>query len=483
MPNAADLYENSMRFYIDGEWVTPEEKLFADVVNPATERVITQVALGGAADVDRAVAAAKAAFPTWAQTSREDRLEVLTKVAEVYARRSGDLVKAVTEEMGSPVGLSSEYQVPLGLGHLHEAIALLREYPFEELRGTTMIRREPVGVCALITPWNWPLNQILCKVAPALAAGCTMVWKPSEITPLDAILLAEIMDEAGVPRGVFNLVNGEGQGVGSVLTGHADVDMVSFTGSTRAGIQVSKNAAETVKRVTLELGGKSANIVLSDANLAEVAGQALQGCFLNSGQTCVATTRLLVPIEKAEELERLLEDAVSSFTVGDPQSEKTVLGPLAGKAQFDKVQGLIQAGIDEGARLLVGGLGRPEGMSHGYYVRPTVFVDVEPGMRIEREEIFGPVLAVLTYSDEDEALRIANDSPYGLSGAVQSTDPARAREVASRMRTGMVSVNGAQLDLAAPFGGYKQSGNGREFGEFGLHEFVEVKAIMGYQAA
>jgi aldehyde dehydrogenase (NAD+) len=384
--------------------------------------------------------------------------------------------------MGAPAKLASQAQVPAGLGHLLTAIEILRNFSFSEERGTTTLLREPVGVCGLITPWNWPLNQIMCKVAPALATGCTMVLKPSEIAPLNAILVAEILDEAGVPAGVFNLVNGDGPGVGSVLSSHPDIDMVSFTGSTRAGILVSKSAAETVKRVSLELGGKSANIVLPDADLAAAAKVAAVSCFTNTGQSCNAPTRLLVQADQHDELVGLIKEATGGFSTGDPASTDAVLGPVVSKAQYDKIQGLIQAGIDEGAEVVVGGLGLPEGPDSGYFVRPTVFAGVTPDMRIAQEEIFGPVLSVLKYHTEDEAIQIANDSEYGLGGAVQSTDPAHAFNVASKIRTGMVSLNGAAPDFTAPFGGYKKSGNGREWGALGFDEFLEVKAVMGVQA-
>jgi len=474
---------NNHKFYIDGKWVSPKSSsAVQEVINPATEEVIASIALGNQEDVDAAVAAAKKAFQSWSRTSRQERIQVLEKVAEVYERRMGELAKVVTSEMGAPSPLSINAHVPSGLAHIKYATNILANYQFESVRNTTTLVREPVGVCGLITPWNWPLNQILCKVAPAMATGCTLVLKPSEVSPLNALILAEIMDEAGVPPGVFNLVNGTGEGVGVPLSKHPDVDMISFTGSTRAGILVSKNASETVKRISLELGGKSANIILDDADLAKAAQGALEACFLNSGQTCAATTRLLVKKEQLEQVIALIRNAIEGFSVGDP-TQNPVLGPLVNKAQFDKVQRLIQSGLDEGAELVVGGLGRPDGLERGYYVRPTVFAHVKPSMTIAREEIFGPVLVIIAYEDEDDAVRIANDSVYGLSGGIQSADPARAYRVASRMRTGMVNINGAGPDFGAPFGGYKQSGNGREWGDFGFEEFLEVKAVMGYQAS
>ncbi len=478
----SDLYANATKFYLDGKWVEPATAAVLDVLNPATEQVITQVAMGSVQDTNLAVAAAKAAFPAWSQTSREERLRLLEAIVAAYQNRMADLAATVTAEMGAPSKFAARAQVPAGLGHLLKAVDILRDYPFKQVHGTTVLLREPAGVCALITPWNWPLNQIMCKIAPALATGCTMVLKPSEVAPLDAILVAEILDEAGVPAGVFNLVNGDGATVGATLSAHPDVDMVSFTGSTRAGVQVSKNAADTVKRVSLELGGKSANIVLSDADLTKAAGVALAGCFTNTGQSCNATTRLLVQADQHDELVALIKDAAGAYTTGDPQAPQTRLGPVVSKTQFDRVQDLIKAGLDEGAEALVGGPGLPEGIDRGYYVRPTVFVGVRPEMRIAREEIFGPVLSVISYTDEEDAIRIANDSQYGLGGAVQSADLERAFRVASRIRTGMVGLNGAGPDNAAPFGGYKQSGNGREWGQFGFDEFTEVKAVMGVPA-
>nr|WP_229908340.1 aldehyde dehydrogenase family protein [Amycolatopsis oliviviridis] len=466
-------------FYIDGKWIEPISTTGADVVDPATERTIARVTLAGAEDVDRAVAAAKSAFPTWSRTGPRERAALLRRISEVYGRRSPELAAAITAEMGAPVKLAGKAQVPAGLGHVLTGIDVLEDYPFERLRGSTLIRREPVGVCALITPWNWPLNQILCKVVPALATGCTMVLKPSERAPLSASLLAEILAEAGVPDGVFNLVHGDGPGAGTLLAKHADVDMVSFTGSTHAGVLVSRNAAGTIKRVSLELGGKSANVVLPDADLPAAVRTVVDGCFRNTGQSCNATTRVLVQHDQAAELISLLEKAVEAISVGDPRSPGTELGPVGNKAQFEKVQALIWSGIEEGARLVTGGLGAPDGLDLGFFVKPTVFADVTPDMRIAREEIFGPVLAVLTYEDEEDAIRIANDSDYGLSGAVQSADPGHALAVARRIRTGMVGVNGAGSDLHAPFGGYGQSGNGREWGEYGFDEFTELKAILG----
>jgi aldehyde dehydrogenase (NAD+) len=384
--------------------------------------------------------------------------------------------------MGAPISLSQKAQAPAGLGHLAEAVKVLENFKFEELKGSTLMRREPVGVCGLITPWNWPMNQIVCKVAPALAAGCTMVLKPSEIAPLSAYLFAQILDEAAVPAGVFNLVNGDGPTVGSAIASHPDVDMVSFTGSTRAGIAVAVGAAPTVKRVTQELGGKSANILLEDADFERAVKHGVQECFRNTGQSCNAPTRMLVPRSKMAQATEVAKQVAGATKAGDPFREDTSIGPLASKAQFEKVQRLIEQGIQEGARLVAGGLGRPDGISQGYFAKPTVFTDVRNDMTIAREEIFGPVLCIIPYADEDEAVRLANDTPYGLSAFVSSGDPERARKVAKHLRSGNVHINGARLDFAGCFGGYKQSGNGREWGEAGLEEFLELKAIFGYAA-
>jgi aldehyde dehydrogenase (NAD+) len=474
--------QERLQFYIGGRWVDPSEPRSLDVRNPATEEVIGRIAIGGAKDVDLAVAAAREAFETYSRTTREERLALLERIAAAYQARYEELAKTISLEMGAPIWLARAAQAATGLMHLKTMIEVLKGYAFEELRGTSLIRREPVGVCGLITPWNWPVNQIMCKVAPALAAGCTMVLKPTEIAPLNAILLAEILHEAGVPAGVFNLVNGDGPGVGQAMSAHPGIDMMSFTGSTRAGIQVAKAAADTVKRVAQELGGKSANVILDDADLAKAVGGGVTGCFLNSGQSCNAPTRMLVPVARHAEAVAIAKAAASAVKVGDPFADGVTIGPVVSEAQWNKIQGLIRKGIEEGATLVVGGPGRPEGLAKGWYVRPTVFADVRNDMTIAREEIFGPVLAILPYRDEEEAIRIANDTPYGLSGYVSSGDPERARRVATRLRTGNVHLNGAGADFAAPFGGYKQSGNGREWGVFGFEEFLEVKALLGCQA-
>jgi aldehyde dehydrogenase (NAD+) len=467
-----------LKFYIDGQWVEPVSLKTLDVINPANEEVVGKIALGGEADVDKAVKAARKAFATWSQTTREERLDVMQRVLAEYQKRFGDLATAVTEEMGAPASLAQRAQVPSGMGHLATAIGILKDFKFEEDRGSTMIVKEPIGVCSFITPWNWPLNQIMCKVAPALATGCTMVLKPSEVAPFTGQIFAEIMHEAGVPAGVFNLVHGDGLGVGVPLSTHPEVDMVSFTGSTRAGIEVAKNAAPTVKRVHQELGGKSPNIVLDDEVFAKSVAGGVRQIMTNSGQSCNAPTRMLVPSKRMDEAIAAAKDAAAQVTVGDPTGN-AMLGPVVSKTQWDKIQGLIQKGIDEGATLVAGGVGRPEGLDKGYYVQPTVFANVTPDMTISREEIFGPVLSILGYEDLDQAIAIGNDTEYGLAAYVNGADLAKAREVASKLRAGQVSINGAS-DMTAPFGGFKMSGNGREWGDFAFHEFLEVKAVMGY---
>jgi aldehyde dehydrogenase (NAD+) len=471
------------RFYINGEWVAPLEPKPFDVINPATEEPVAQISLGSARDVDRAVAAAKAAFPAFSRTSKAERIALLQKIVEAYKARYDELAQTITKEMGAPAWLASRAQAATGLAHLNQMIAILKDFSFESLRGTTLIAKEPVGVCGFITPWNWPMNQIACKVVPALAAGCTMVLKPSEIAPLNAVIYAEILHAAGVPKGVFNLVNGDGATVGQAIASHPDIDMVSFTGSTRAGIAVAKAAADTVKRVHQELGGKSANIILPDADLQKAVAAGVQSCFNNSGQSCNAPTRMFVQALQHERAVEIAKAAAEATKVGDPNTKGTTIGPVVSEAQFRKIQRLIEAGIAEGATLVAGGPGRPEGFNRGYYVRPTVFANVKPEMTIAREEIFGPVLSILPYDSEEQVIRMANDTVYGLSGYVQSGDLEHARKVAAQLRTGNVHLNGAGPDFGAPFGGYKQSGNGREWGEFGLDEFLEVKAVMGYNAA
>ena len=474
---------NRQQFYINGEWVAPSTGDLLEVINPATEEPIDTIALGGQADVDAAVAAAKAAFETWSQTTREERVAVMERIIEVFKGRMGELAATISSEMGAPMPLANAAQAPAGLGHFMTTLNILRTYEFEQDLGTSHIVKEPAGVCGFITPWNWPINQIACKVAPALAAGCTMVLKPSEVAPFNAVVFAEILDEAGVPAGVFNLVNGDGPTVGAAMASHPDIDMMSFTGSTRAGIDVARNAAATVKRVAQELGGKSANIILDDADFGASISRDVFGMCMNSGQSCNAPTRMLVPRSRMDEAAAIAKAAAEQVKVGDPGAEGTTIGPVVSERQFDKIQGLIEKGIEEGAKLETGGTGRPDGLNRGYYVRPTVFSHVTNDMTIAQEEIFGPVLSLIGYEDDEDAVRIANDTVYGLSGYISSGDPERARAIARRIRTGNVHLNGAPPDQQAPFGGYKQSGNGREWGEHGLDEFLEVKAILGYNAA
>jgi aldehyde dehydrogenase (NAD+) len=471
-----------LKFYINGEWVDPAEKKTLDVINPATEEPCAKISIGSAKDVDKAVAAAKKAFETFSKTSVDERIALLSKIMEVYQSRYGEIAEAISMEMGAPAKLSQVAQAAMGLAHLGTTIEILKNYKFEEQRGTTTLRKEPIGVCGFITPWNWPVNQIMCKVAPAIAAGCTMVLKPSEEAPINAYLIAEIFDAAGVPKGVFNLVNGDGPGVGSAISSHPDVDMVSFTGSTRAGILVAKAAADTVKRVAQELGGKSPNIILDDADLQKAVSGGIMGVMQNSGQSCNAPTRMLVPAGKHDEAVKIAKATAESVKVGDPNAEGTVMGPVVNEVQFNKIQALIQKGIDEGATLVTGGTGRPDGLNKGFYVRPTVFAGVTNDMTIAREEIFGPVVAIMPYKTEEEAIGIANDTVYGLSGYVQG-EPAHANKVAAQIRAGQIHVNGAGPDLNAPFGGYKQSGNGREWGPLGFEEFLETKAVLGANAA
>lgn len=472
-----------LKFYIDGEWVDPVTPNPFPVINPATEEVCGRISLGTAADVDKAVAAAKRAGPKFASTSREERIALLERVLEEFAARHDDVATAIMEEMGAPWKLAKFAQAASGPQHIQAAIDALKSMEFEEQMGTTQIVKEPIGVCALITPWNWPINQIAVKVAPALAAGCTMVLKPSEIAPFDAMIFAEVLDAAQVPAGVFNLVNGDGPTVGAALSAHPDVAMVSFTGSTRAGVAVAQNAAPTVKRVAQELGGKSANIILDDADLEREVTLGASNCFANTGQSCNAPTRMLVPRDRLKEAASIAAKRAASTTPGDPQAEGTRIGPVVSEAQWEKIQKLIQIGIDEGATLVAGGVERPEGLEKGYYVKPTVFSDVSNDMTIAREEVFGPVLSIIPYDDVDQAIAIANDTPYGLSGYVSSSNIDRARDVAARLQTGMVHINNASLDDRAPFGGYKQSGNGREWGPHGIEEFLELKSVYGYRNA
>lgn len=471
----SDLFE----FYIDGAWVKPHGETVETVVNPSTEQVVARIILGDAQDADRAVSAARQAFPAYAASSLEARIDLLHSIIEVYKGYSEALIEAVHLEMGAPLSLARSAHVPAGLGHLVQALEVLREYRFERRLGNTLVVREPIGVSALITPWNWPLNQLTCKLAPALAVGCTLVLKPSERAPLSAHILAQILHEAGVPKGVFNLVHGDGPGVGAALARHVDVDMVSFTGSTRAGIAVAKMAADTVKRVSQELGGKSANILLDDADLPSAVRHGVLGCIRNSGQSCNAPTRLLVPRVQQQAVIDIARQVLNQVCFDDSEPTSAI-GPVANAMQFERVQAMIAQAIAEGSRLVAGGPGRPRGIERGYYVQPTIFADVTPDMLVAREEIFGPVLAIMPYDSEAEAIAIANDSPYGLSGYVTSASLERSRKVAHQLRTGMVHLNGARADQAAPFGGYKQSGNGREWGESGFDEYLESKSLFGY---
>jgi len=470
---------DTLKFYIDGDWVVPAVPATLGIVNPATEETFAQISLGSRQDVDRAAKAARRAFATYSETSVEDRLSWLRKIIARFRARLPELARMMSLEMGAPITFATERQATVALFHFEEAARVLAQYQFEEPMGNGIIRREPIGVCGLITPWNWPLNQVASKVAPALATGCTVVLKPSEVAPLSAMLFAEIVHDAGLPAGVFNLVNGDGATVGEAIAAHPDIDMVSFTGSTTAGVRVAKLAADTVKRVAQELGGKSANIILPDADLKAAVIQGVHACYTNAGQNCQSPTRMLIPRSQRQAAFAAAREAVDAIRLGDPLDPATTMGPLVSQAQFGKVQDLIQAGVDEGATLVAGGMGRPAELNRGFYVRPTVFGDVTRHMRIAREEIFGPVLSIMTYDTEDEAIDIANDTPFGLAGFVQSRDSNRARKVANRIRAGRVYLNNAPFDRSLPFGGYKQSGNGREFGVFGFEEYLEVKAILG----
>ena len=469
-----------LQFYINGEWVDPVTPKVHDVINPADESVCAHISLGSEADVDRAVAAARKAFDTWGYSTREERIAVLESCVATYEKYYNDMADAIREEMGAPKSLAVSAQAHAGLGHLQEALRVLREFDFEEDLGEHRLFKEPIGVCGLITPWNWPVNQIGCKVAPALAVGCTMILKPSEVAPLSGYLFAKIMHEAGVPAGVFNLVNGDGPTVGAALSRHPGVDMMSFTGSTRAGSLVAQNAAPTVKRVTQELGGKSPNILLDDVDMKAAVTRGVLHMYTNTGQSCNAPSRMLVPRARLAEAEAIAAEVSASVVVGDPANEATTMGPVVSELQFNKIQGLIEKGIAEGAKLVCGGPGLPEGIDKGYFVRPTVFSEANNDMTIAREEIFGPVLVMIPYDTEEEAIAIANDTPYGLAGYVQSGDIAHARRVASRIRAGNVHINGASGGYNVPFGGYKQSGNGREWGAHGFTDFLEIKAVEGF---
>lgn len=467
-----------LRHYIDGAWIDSEGGKRLEVINPATEKPVSEITLGSEADVDKAVAAARRAFESFSQTTREERLALLGRIAAEYEKRVPDIAAAITEEMGCPTSISKTAQAGSGLGHLGSTIAALKDFAFTESTGQNNVVYEPIGVVALITPWNWPMNQIVAKVGPCLGAGCTMILKPSEEAPGSAAIFAEVMHAAGVPKGVFNLVQGDGPTVGTALSKHPGVDMVSFTGSTRAGIQVAKNAADTVKRVAQELGGKSPFIILEGTPLEQAVPGCLGGMLLNSGQSCVAPTRMLVHRSQHDAAAAMISKIFSGKAVGDPAKEGDHLGPVVNKRQFDRIQMLIQSGIDEGATLAAGGLGRPDGLTNGYYVKPTLFANVKQSMTVAREEIFGPVLVLIPYDTLDEAVQIANDTNYGL-GAYVAGNPAEAKKIVPKLRAGSVFVNSGGLDFNSPFGGYKQSGNGREFGKFGLAEFLETKSVIG----
>ncbi|HEV7357201.1 MAG TPA: aldehyde dehydrogenase family protein [Steroidobacteraceae bacterium] len=475
-------YDNR-QFYIDGAWVDPVEPKELKVINPATEEPAGVISMGSSKDVDRAVMAARRAFDSYSRTSPAERLALMERILAAYKAHYDEIAKAISIEMGAPITLSKGSQTGIGVGHISAMIDVLKNFKFEEMHGTVRLVQEPVGVCALITPWNWPMNQVAAKVVPALAAGCTMVLKPSEYSPFSAIIWAKVMHEAGVPAGVFNLINGDGASVGAPLSSHREVDMVSFTGSTRAGSEVAKNAAASVKRVHQELGGKSPNVLLDDADFERAVTKSVLHVFQNSGQSCNAPTRMLVPAAKLAEVEAIAKRVAESVVTGDPSSEKTNLGPLVSKVQFERVTGYIAKGIAEGAKVVTGGSGRPDGLAKGYFVKPTIFSNVRNDMTIAREEIFGPVLCILPYDNEEQAIQIANDTPYGLAAYVWSKDNLHARRVGGRIRAGQVTLNGASGNMNTPFGGFKMSGNGREWGEFGLRDFLEVKAVIGVDAA
>lgn len=468
------------RFYIDGQWIDPVRPNPVPVLNPATEAACATMSLGSAADVDLAVAAARRAFHTFSRTTVDERLELLERIRVAFVRRQEEIAAAITAEIGAPITFSREAQIPMAMSHFDAVSQGLRDMAWTERHGSSLLVREPIGVIGLITPWNWPIAMVICKTLPAIAAGCTVVLKPSEVAPLDAMIFADICADAGVPGGVFNVVNGTGEEVGEAIAGHVGIDAVSFTGSTRAGIRVAQAAAPSVKRVTQELGGKSANIILEDADLDHAVRMGTDYCFSNTGQTCDAPTRMLVPAHRHDEAVRIAVETAARVVVGDPLDPVTTMGPLVTRAQFDKVQQLVGQGIAEGAQLVAGGLGKPEGQETGFFVKPTVFANVDNGMTIAREEIFGPVLCILPYDSEDDAVRIANDSPYGLAGYVVGTDLDRARRVAARIHAGMIFINYPEWDATMPFGGYKQSGNGRESGAHGIAEYLEIKSIIGF---
>jgi aldehyde dehydrogenase (NAD+) len=474
--------EHLRQFYINGKWISPTGNETLDVIDPSTETPFVKVAMGSAKDVDHAVAAARTAFPAFAQSTRAARIELLSDILGKYEERLDEIASTISREMGCPITLAREQQAPVGVAHLKAMIDALKTFPFVRDQRGTLVVREAIGVAGLITPWNWPINQIVCKVAPAIAAGCTMVLKPSEVAPLNAIVFTEILHDAGVPKGVFNLVHGDGPTVGAAISSHPGIDMVSFTGSTRAGIQVAQNAAPTVKRVSQELGGKSANILLPDVDLEPAVEKGINACWLNSGQSCNAPTRMLVPAELEKKVIEIAKQVASRTVIGRPSDESAYIGPVVSRAQFEKIQGLIEGACQEGACLVTGGAGKPGGLETGYFVKPTIFAKVTRDMTIAKEEVFGPVLTIIPYKSEQDAIELANDTPFGLAAYVQSTDLQKARRIADRMRAGQVYINYPTWDLTAPFGGYKQSGNGREFAEYGLEEFLETKAILGAPA-
>ncbi len=473
--------KHALEFYIGGAWVAPVEARTIDVIDPATETPLGKVALGSSADVDKAVAAARTAFDTFSRTSVEERMDLLGRIADVYKKRFTEMGQTISAEMGAPISFATRFQAGAGMGHFRVARDLLKDFHFVERDGATEIVREPIGVIGMITPWNWPANQICCKVAAAIAAGCTMVLKPSEVAPYSALLIAEILEEAGVPKGVFNLVNGDAA-VGQAIAAHPGIDCVSFTGSTRAGIDVAIRAAPTVKRVGQELGGKSANIILDDENFEKAVVEGVKLCFRNSGQSCNAPTRMLVPRSRMAEAAALAKGVAEVMKVGSPADPATEMGPVVSEVQWSKIQALIESGAKDGAETVAGGPGRPAGLEKGYYVKPTVFAGVTPAMTVAREEIFGPVLAIMAYDSTDQAVEIANDHPFGLAAYVSGADAAKATAIARRLRAGMVTVNLAPADPKAPFGGYRQSGNGREWGRFGIEEYLETKAVLGAAA-
>jgi aldehyde dehydrogenase (NAD+) len=472
---------NQVKFYINGAWVDPVVPKTRDVINPATELPVGKISLGSQADVDKAVDAATAAFESFSHTTKQERLGLLEKILVIYKRRYNEIAETISLEMGCPISLSKAAQATCGLMHLMTGIEELKKFQFHEDDGENRIVREPVGVVGMITPWNWPINQISCKVVPALACGCTMVLKPSETAPFDGIIWAEILHEAGVPKGVFNLINGIGEEVGEAISRHPGIHAVTFTGSTRAGIKVAKSAADTVKRVSQELGGKTPNIILEDANLEKAIVDGVSNVLCNNaGQSCNAPTRLLVPHHLHDKAVAIAKKTAEGVVIGDPFDTKTQLGPVVSETQWTKIEKLIEKGTQEGATLVTGGVGRPNGISKGYYVKPTIFANVKNDMTIAREEIFGPVLCILPYKDEEEAVRIANDTPYGLSSEISGTDFKKMERISSRLRAGAVRFNSAPSTFNLPFGGYKQSGNGREWGKWAFHEFLEVKAMVGY---